>query len=160
MGHVFQAEWWGKHPNGCWFGLLWLRKWKRLWKGKEALICILFMKLMEIRKKGRWKVTSCMWGENWRKTMENEENRGLIDKKASEDQLVTFCQFTFGSLPLFSLSYSWRLRVLLEHSWWVWHTWIIWARRKINSRKAEEGIKSIATWYFLVGTELHVCFLH
>jgi hypothetical protein len=38
--------------------------------------------------------------------MENEENRGLIHKKASEDQLVTFCQFSFGALSLFSLSLS------------------------------------------------------
>jgi len=36
--------------------------------------------------------------------MENEENRGLIDKKAYEDQLEslfllvwTFCQFSFGA---------------------------------------------------------------
>jgi len=36
--------------------------------------------------------------------MENEENRGLINKKASEDQLVTFSQFKFGALSLFSLS--------------------------------------------------------
>ena len=26
MGHVFQAEWWEKHPSGCSFNLLWLRK--------------------------------------------------------------------------------------------------------------------------------------
>ena len=38
--------------------------------------------------------------------MENEEIRGLINKKASEDQLVTFCQFNFGALSLFSLSLS------------------------------------------------------
>jgi len=49
--------------------------------------------------------------------MENEKNRGLIDKEAFEDQLerffsrffsglvnVTFCQFNFGALILFSLS--------------------------------------------------------
>ena len=49
--------------------------------------------------------------------MENEENRGLIDKKASEDQLGPFCQFNFGALSLFSLSlsHSWTLRVFLEH---------------------------------------------
>jgi len=54
--------------------------------------------------------------------MEIEENRGLIDKKASEDQgaslvSVTFCQLIFGALTLFplSLSHSWTLRVLLEH---------------------------------------------
>ena len=48
-----------------------------------------------------------------RKIMENEENRGLINKKVSEDQLaiffsclvsVTFCQFGFGALSLLSLS--------------------------------------------------------
>ncbi len=38
--------------------------------------------------------------------MENEENRGLIYKKASKDQLVTFCQFSFGTLSLFSLSHT------------------------------------------------------
>lgn len=26
MGDIFQAKWWGKHPCGCPFGLLWLRK--------------------------------------------------------------------------------------------------------------------------------------
>ena len=47
----------------------------------------------------------------------NEENRGLIDKKAYADQMVTFCQFIFGSLSLFflSLSHSWTHRVFLEH---------------------------------------------
>jgi hypothetical protein len=52
--------------------------------------------------------------------MENEENRGLINKKASEDQFIAFVSF-FGalfSLSLsLSLSYSWTLRVFLEHSW-------------------------------------------
>ena len=36
--------------------------------------------------------------------MENEENRGLVHKKAFEDQLVTFFQFSFGALALYSLS--------------------------------------------------------
>ena len=26
MGHLFQDEFWGKHPSGCSFVLLWLRK--------------------------------------------------------------------------------------------------------------------------------------
>ena len=26
MGHLFQAECWEKHPIGCSFGLIWLRK--------------------------------------------------------------------------------------------------------------------------------------
>lgn len=38
--------------------------------------------------------------------MENEENRGFIHKKAFEDPLVTFCQFSVGTLSLFSLSLS------------------------------------------------------
>ena len=37
--------------------------------------------------------------------MENEENRGLINKNASEDYLVTFFQFNFEALSLFSLSH-------------------------------------------------------
>ena len=74
--------------------------------------------------------------------MVNEENRGLVHKKASQDQLVTFCQFSVGTLSLFSLSlsYSWRLRVFLEKSWRVWHTWIFGARRQRKSRKVQEGI--------------------
>ena len=38
--------------------------------------------------------------------MENEENRDLINEKASEDQFIDFCKFSFGAL---SLSYSWTL---------------------------------------------------
>jgi len=33
-----------------------------------------------------------------RKIMENEENRGIINKKAYEDQFAVFCQFSFGAL--------------------------------------------------------------
>ena len=43
--------------------------------------------------------------------METKENRGIIHKKAFEDQYmalvsVTFCQFMFAGLSLFSLSLS------------------------------------------------------
>jgi len=42
MGHVFQVEWWEKHPSGCSFSLLWLRKFaKEMSKAlerKEAFI--------------------------------------------------------------------------------------------------------------------------
>ena len=50
--------------------------------------------------------------------MENEENRGLINKRASEDQYIEFFQFSFGALYILSLSlsYSWKLRAFLEHS--------------------------------------------
>ena len=46
--------------------------------------------------------------------MENEENKGLIHKKAYEDQLI-FCQFNVGALP-FSLSPSHTLGYL-DFSW-------------------------------------------
>ena len=36
--------------------------------------------------------------------MENGENRGLIHKKASEVQLVTFCHFSVGALSLIIIS--------------------------------------------------------
>ena len=39
-----------------------------------------------------------------RKMKENEENRGLIDKKASEDQLVRFFQCSYGALSILSFS--------------------------------------------------------
>ena len=41
-----------------------------------------------------------------RKMKENEENRGLVHKRASMDKLVTFCQLKFGALSLLSLSLS------------------------------------------------------
>jgi len=65
--------------------------------------------------------------------MENEENRGLIHKKAFEDQLVTFCQFSFGALSLFSLSltFSWTHRVFLEH-------FGIGARKAKKARESED----------------------
>ena len=34
--------------------------------------------------------------------MEKEENRDLIHKNSFEDQLITFCEFNFGALSLFS----------------------------------------------------------
>jgi len=77
-----------------------------------------------------------------RKIMESEENRCLIHKKASKDQLKRLSKFSFGALSLFSLSlsYSWLFRVFLEHFWRVWHTWILGERRQRKSRKAQEGI--------------------
>ena len=89
--------------------------------------------------------------------MENEENRGLIHKKASEGQLVTFCQFNLVTLSHYSvsLSYSWILRVFLEHF-------------GIGERKAKEGKRKqrssrerqdqIATIGFIAGINLHVYF--
>jgi len=53
MGHIFQVEWWEKHPSGFHFGLLWLMNLEKE-MGKdlernEAFVDILFMKIMEIR---------------------------------------------------------------------------------------------------------------
>ena len=70
-----------------------------------------------------------------RKLKGNEENRGPINKKAYEDQWARLGQFSFGAL-----SYSWLLRVFLEHSWRVWHTWILGARRQRKNMKEQEGI--------------------
>ena len=57
--------------------------------------------------------------------MKIEENRGLNDKKASKDQLVSFCQFNFGALSL-TLG-------KLEHSWSTL------ALDQENQRKRKEG---------------------
>ena len=57
MGHVFQAEWWERHPRGCSFGCLWLRKLAKAMtkalKRQKGILAHLFMKIMEIRRKGR-----------------------------------------------------------------------------------------------------------
>lgn len=98
--------------------------------------------------------------------MEIEENRCLINKKASKDQWaslfnVSFCQFSFGALILFSLSYSWTLRVFLEHSWRVWHTWMLGTRRQRKSRKEQEGIgiRSYNSFFLQVPSCMYVCLI-
>ena len=63
--------------------------------------------------------------------MENEENRGLIHKMAFEDQLVTFCQMSFGAFSLFSLSYFWTLRV-------SWRNFGIGARKAKKARGSKD----------------------
>ena len=67
MGHVFQAKWWEKHPRGVFIWFIMAKgNWQRLWKGKEALIGILFMKIMEIgEKEGEMSQVAC-----------EEENKG------------------------------------------------------------------------------------
>ena len=62
--------------------------------------------------------------------MENEENRGLIHKTASENQSVTFFQLSFGALSLFSLSLSLTLG----------HLDISWRNFGIGSRKENKAI--------------------
>ena len=50
------------------------------------------------------------------KIMENEENRGIIDKKDYEDWLARYCSHFWSSLiiPSLSLSHTWTLRVSLS----------------------------------------------
>ena len=53
MGYLFQAEYWAKHPNGCSFGLLWLRKLAKVLKRQRGINRHLFMKIKENKRKGR-----------------------------------------------------------------------------------------------------------
>ena len=50
--------------------------------------------------------------------MENEEIRGLMHKRACEDQFMAFIKFKFGALSLFSLflSLSLSLSLLVAYS--------------------------------------------
>jgi len=53
-GHVFQAECWARHPRGCSFDCLWLRKLAKVMaKELKGILAHLFTKIMEIRRKGR-----------------------------------------------------------------------------------------------------------
>ena len=91
--------------------------------------------------------------------MENEENRGLIHKKASEDQLVTFCQFSVGDLSHYSLSLSHPFGYL-EFSWSTLGGCGILrfleqeGKGKVGKRK--KALESTNKSIFLAGTELHV----
>jgi len=57
MRHVSHVEWWGEYSSGCSFRLLWLRKLAKAMANTlemhEEFISILFMKIKEIRRKGR-----------------------------------------------------------------------------------------------------------
>ena len=161
MGDITQYEWWEKHPNRYSFGWLWLRKLRKVMakalERQSAILAHLFMKLMEIRRKERWKVIGCMWGGKWRKIMEIEENRGLIDKKASKDQSTTYFQFSFGALSLFYLSLSLTLGHL-EFLGRLWH----WSKKgkevKRKQRSSRERQDQAATKFFIAGIKLHVYF--
>ena len=89
--------------------------------------------------------------------MENEKNRGIINKKASEDQLVTFFQFSFGALSLFSPSHALGD---LEFSWSTLSgcgtLGFLEQEGKGRVGKHKKASTSLATSYFLAGTELHV----
>ena len=78
--------------------------------------------------------------------MENEEIRGLIDKNASEDQFTSFFSNLWSvkfwsSHYILSLSYSWTLRVFLEHSWRNVAYLGFGVRRKMKNRKVKEDIE-------------------
>ena len=57
MRHVFQDGWWARHPRGCPFDFLWLRKlakeMAKALKRKKVILTHLFMRIMEIRRKSR-----------------------------------------------------------------------------------------------------------
>ena len=55
MGQVFQAKWWEKNHSG-WLIMAkgnWQRQWKRHLGMQIGIFGNLFMKIMEIRRKGR-----------------------------------------------------------------------------------------------------------
>ena len=55
--------------------------------------------------------------------MENEKNGGLINKKASEEQLVSFCWLGFWYVQFQSSHFSLTVGYFdffLEHSWRLW----------------------------------------
>jgi len=60
-------------------------------KGKEALVGILFIKEKKIWENRDEGSQICMRG----KLKENEENKGLKDKKAFEDQFMAFVSLSF-----------------------------------------------------------------
>ena len=70
--------------------------------------------------------------------MEIEENRGLIHKKAFEDQWVSWVSLVL-ELSLYSIAII-LLDTFLDHSWRVWHTWSFGARSQRRSMKSQEDI--------------------
>ena len=69
--------------------------------------------------------------------MENEGNRSLINKKASEDQFRDFCEFNFGDLSLFSPSL-----ILLENYSFLQHSWRSVTYLEFWTKKAKEEKES------------------
>ena len=73
--------------------------------------------------------------------MDNEENRGLINKNDSEDKLLSFGKFSFGALIILSGSLSHTL----EHLEYYWSTLgecgILGARRQRKNMKSQEDIR-------------------
>ena len=65
----------------------WQRKWLRLWRGN----CIFGTFFNENNGKKEKRKVKCHRLHVRRKIMENEENKGPIDKNVYEDQLMAFC---------------------------------------------------------------------
>ena len=90
--------------------------------------------------------------------MENEENRGLINKKASEDQLVGFLLALMALILLYYLSLSLSLLGTSIFLGALWH-WI----KKGKEGKTKEGASKeeqdqTSTTRFFAGKHLHVWF--
>ena len=51
MGQIFQDEWQEKHPSGCSLWFIMEKEKEKALERHEALIDILFMKIMENRRK-------------------------------------------------------------------------------------------------------------
>lgn len=87
--------------------------------------------------------------------MENEENIGFINKKAYEDQLVTFCQFTFwSSLVILSLSLLVTQSFLGALQLWIKEKQGKGNEGKQGSRKEDQDHEASAG--ILVGNTLHL----
>ena len=90
--------------------------------------------------------------------MENEEIRGLVNKKASEDQFTEFCQLSFGALIILSLSLRFLdnqsfLRALLEECIIIG----IWSKKVKEEKESTRGHwDQQLQQVFLVGTEFHI----
>jgi len=61
---------------------------------------------LKLGEKGGERLQVACEEENEGKEWKLRKNRDLVDKKAFEDQLVSFCQFSLGALSLLSLSLS------------------------------------------------------
>ena len=121
----------------------------------------LFMKIVEIRRKWRWKVTRCMWGGKWR------ENNGEMETCLIKRLLrinwkafvgSTYFQFSFGALfIIISLSLSLTLGHL-EFLGAFWH-WTKKTKKEGKRRKQARRSRNQETIAgFLAGIDFHVWF--
>ena len=128
---------------------------KKALKRQRWIFGILFMKIMEIRRKGRWNVTGFTWGINWRKIKKNEEIRGMNNKKTSEHQLVAFFQFILR----INLREEKRTKRRRRSSKQMKDK-----ESKGNKRSSKERLDQATSTWILVGNMLHVwfpiCFWH